>query len=72
MTDLEKFKECYKQFGIELIVNKEENRYSISLEGMGDDSEVTRDDRLRAGYGGFCSEIRFSLDGKFIEQAFYE
>ena len=72
MTDLQNFKECYKQFGIDLIVNKEETRYSIYLEGMGDDKEVTRDDRLCAGYSGFCSEIRFNLDGKFIEQAFYE
>jgi hypothetical protein len=72
MTDLEKFKECYKQFGIELIVNKEKGMYSIYLEGMGEDNEITRDDRLCAGYSGFCSEIRFSLDGKFIEQGFYE
>lgn len=61
MTDLEKFLDTYKQFGIEL-----------DIEDLGDHKIV----KLKAGYCGFggnygCySSLRFDVNGKFLWQYF--
>lgn len=69
MTDLEMFIATYKQFGIEITPQKTEFYYTISL---GDDKDSPDDKRLRCGYSGFCTEVRFDHSGKFCEQGFYE
>lgn len=71
-TDLEKFKELYKSIGIELIVNidNEKQQQFVRLsEGAYTDAEATKG---FAGYMGFFSEILFDMNGKFIEQGFWE
>jgi len=73
MTNLEKFIDTYKDFGIEIIVVKKGNYQIIYLEGpYYNDPEITKSEKLRVGYSGFCSEIHFDMDGKFISQGFYE
>lgn len=67
MTDLEKFVQLYKEFGID-----------VYLEDSGDDggkqgSKITlvgeHCDKI-IGWG--WTEILFDLDGKFIKQGFYD
>ena len=77
MTDLEKFIELYKSIGIELGVNinSENNNQEILLsEGtysFSDGKKGTISEKLK-GYMGFYSSIEFDLNGKFIEQGFWE
>lgn len=74
MTDLEKFKELYKSFGIELIVNKneEKNIFEVFLhEGSYSDKTHTLSNKF-TGYIGFYSFIEFDINEKFIQQGFAE
>lgn len=79
MTDLEKFVDLYKSFGIECkVIVREEFDFNsahgphkaICLGGMGSE-EDTISDKL-VGYSGFGAEVIFDMGGKFIEQGFYE
>ena len=72
MTDLERFKELYSSLGIELIVNNDlsDNKQTIILsQGQYADQSMTKG---FIGYSGFYSQIDFDLDGKFLEQGFWE
>ena len=82
MTDLEKFVELYRSFGIECKVNKiitlvEDDRVNhncsvIKLNASGySDEESTLSDKI-IGYDGFYSEVVFDKEGKFIYQGIWE
>lgn len=82
MTDLEKFVELYRSFGIECVVSERERyqyeslperikRIRIGNWEYGVPEENTDSDKFD-GYGGFYSEVIFDMDGKFIKQTFYE
>lgn len=72
MTDLEKFIDLYKSFGIDVKVFKiaDSNQRVILGECYGE-RMVTESDKFK-GYNGFYSRLIFSPEGKFIEQGFYE
>lgn len=72
MTDLEKFIDCYKQFGID--VKTFTNVYgfieiTLSNENLG--MGVTCDKRF-CGYSAFFSTIEFTQNGEFVRQGFWE
>lgn len=70
MTDLERFIDTYKQFGIELKTYKQkEDEICITLGGECENS--TKSDKF-GGYSGFCSDVEFTKEGKFIKQYFWE
>lgn len=73
MTDLEKFKELYKSIGIELIEQKkpDENQQFLLLSEDRFHGTQPRNYSFK-GYSGFFSEIIFDMNGKFIEQGFWE
>jgi len=66
MTDLEKFIDLYKSLGIDLTPNKinEDGNFIMFV-------EITAS-MTKSGYGTCSSELRFTLDGKFISQGFFE
>lgn len=73
VTDLEKFLELYRSFGIELEVEKlpyqqhvcfGENSMSYMCDYQGHPKFQ--------GYSGFYTKVIFDKDGKFIGQDFYE
>lgn len=75
-TDIEKFVELYKSFGIDCIVNEQDDKKVILLNAL--DSQMkgrsivpTKSDKF-GGYIGFNSEVIFSSDGSFIAQNFWE
>jgi len=73
-TDLERFVDLYRSFGIECKVNEEDEYMEIELVQEFDydrfDKE-TRSDKF-CGYPGFYSVIYFDLSGNFIKQEFGE
>jgi hypothetical protein len=69
MTDLEKFIDTYKQFGIDVKTYENEGNIEISLNGYGD--MATQSVKF-GGYSGFYSDVIFTKEGKFIEQRFFE
>ncbi len=79
-TDLQRFVELYKSFGIECKVNQVDvphqyshmatkDQYIVLTDGRSD-HEVTSDGRFN-GYGMF-SDIVFDANGKFKSQGFWE
>ncbi len=64
MTDLEKFVELYKSFGIELEVKEEDTHYAIIMEA---DTHPKFE-----GYNTFYSDVTFDTDGNFLTQGFWE
>jgi hypothetical protein len=68
MTDLEKFVDLYKSFGIEVGVNTNKEyinpKYDIVV--------LEVDDKNFDGYPSFCSVIKFDKNGKFVIQGFWE
>jgi hypothetical protein len=68
MTDLEKFIDTYKQFGIDVKTFESESKIIVNLNGWEDYSTVS--DKF-GGYG-FFSEIQFTKEGKFLGQDFWE
>ncbi len=70
MTDLEKFIDTYKQFGIELKVKEYDDCFTVYLNG-GDMKYETTSEKFD-GYCGFFSDVDFDLNGKFLRQGFYE
>lgn len=69
MTDLEKFIDCYKQFGVDVKTYKQGEKILIRLDGFDDYS--TKSEKFD-GYIGFFSELEFTKEGKFLRQGFYE
>lgn len=69
MTDLEKFIDTYKQFGIEVKTYEYGDKIIIDLNGWKDHST---DSKKFDGYYGFYSLLEFTKEGKFITQGFYE
>jgi hypothetical protein len=64
-TDLERFVELYRSFGIELTPKKTDKGItSITIEAQSD-TKIT-------GYYGFVTQIDFDADGKFISQGVWE
>lgn len=73
-TDLEKFVELYKGFGIECKVEKTDTGSVITLACEGSYSHEnyeTASDKFD-GYPGFHTDITFDKNGKFIKQGFWE
>jgi hypothetical protein len=64
MTNLESFISLYKQFGIELKISQTETGTEIILR-EGDNEKFS-------GYFDFFSTIKFDINGKFINQSFWE
>lgn len=69
MTDLEKFIELYKSFGIELKAVQYGDNWCVEL---GDEEQKEKHPDKFEGYYGFYSAVYFSLDGKFLNQEFWE
>ena len=70
-TDLQKFVDLYKGFGIELSVEKCEPS-NPEVEG-GFSIELRQGSHPKFnGYSCFLSTVIFDKDGKFIEQGFWE
>ena len=69
MTDLEKFIDCYKQFGIDIITETIEGNILVRLNPPSE--KGTHSDKFD-GYMGFFSDLEFTKDGKFIKQGFWE
>jgi len=72
MTDLEKFIDLYKSFGIELTIQNGEDGYKNNPGGSVIVLDETVDKRLGCGEEGSNSTVRFDKDGKFIDQEFWE
>jgi len=72
MTDLERFIELYRSFGIEcrVFVNKDCNQ-EIDLNGS-NLSNAQTDSIKFDGYAGFFSSVEFDMSGKFLKQGFWE
>ena len=69
MTDLEKFIDTYRQFGIDVKTYEEDSKIKVTLNGWNDNS--TESDKFD-GYQGFYSELEFTKEGKFLRQGFWE
>lgn len=65
MTDLERFIDMYKQFGIDLT-------YYTNKDGDIEIKLSPYDNDKFDGYCDFHSLIEFTTDGKFIKQGFWE
>ena len=82
MTDLEKFIELYKSFGIKLKPYKDDKTNFTTIfmqEGNPDDFIGSRMNVKKysvsnkfEGYSDFFSMVDFDKDGKFIKQGFWE
>lgn len=71
MTDLEKFIDTYKQFGIDIKTYENENgNIEITLNN-GYDGNSTESDKFD-GYQSFFSDLEFTKEGKFLRQGFWE
>ena len=74
MTDLQKFVELYKSFGIECkVIDKDNLKHIILSEG----SYISEEEQhttsvMFDGYCGFHTKITFLVDGGFIGQEFLE
>lgn len=64
-TDLEKFIELYKGFGIELEAKENEDGDFYLLLEQGDHHKLV-------GYNFFYSGVYFDKNGKFLQQSFLE
>ena len=71
MTDLERFKELYSSFGIELKEEKDDDTGEVNID-FGDAylGELLNTSEKFDGYTGFFTSVLFSKDGKFIKQGF--
>lgn len=71
VSDLERFLELYKSFGIELNPEVEDSEHSNGSDTVTLILEVRKNPKF-TGYEGFYSDITFNADGKFLEQGFWE
>ena len=65
MTDLEKFVDLYKSFGIDLNVCNDDKSGGFII-------KMSSKDNSFGGYLYLYSTIKFDKDGVFIRQYFYE
>ena len=65
MTDLQRFKELYLSLGIALQEERHDETSVVIELGQSVTPQFT-------GYGGCCSLVYFTNEGKFIEQGFWE
>ncbi len=83
MTDLEKYIELYRSFGVEISPTREYCGGDSWKEGDGIwfvnlgsidtyDQTLYVEPKLNHGYKGFYSVVHFDQDGKFIKQSFWE
>ena len=74
MTDLEKFKELYASFGIDLKHDQLENGLIevILCESSWCSCDIVNTSSKFEGYTGFFTQVIFDKDGKFIKQGFWE
>ena len=72
MTDLEKFVALYRDFGIECVVIPGDTTQSIRLSESDYLTDSPTTSEKFDGYAGFYTEIVFDLNGKFINQGFWE
>lgn len=73
-TDLSRFCDLYRSFGIECIINtRGDEQYIILSEGDYRDrhNEYTTSEKFD-GYFDFYTKIVFDAEGKFIRQGFWE
>lgn len=73
MTDLERFVELYKSFGIECIVNSVAEGYVIFLSPYTTKKYTPLFDTISdkfGGYEGVVSTVYFDVLGKFVKQDF--
>lgn len=71
MTDLEKFIDTYKQFGIKIkTFENEKSNIEVQI-GGGWDAKTTSSEKFD-GYSGFFSDLEFTKEGKFLRQGFWE
>lgn len=70
MNDIDKFIELYKSFGIECEVVNGEDGAIITLANCIIEGGTFSDKFV--GYSGFCSEVSFDKDGRFVSQGFWE
>lgn len=63
MTDLERFIDLYKSFGIELKVETINGELVVQMNAK---------ENGFIGYSGFGSDVIFDINGKFKEQGFWE
>ena len=70
MTDLEKFIDTYKQFGIDVKTKTRQNgNITIRLNELGEDA--TQSIKF-FGFDGCCSDLEFTAEGNFINQWFLD
>jgi hypothetical protein len=67
MTDLDKFLELIKGFGLEF------NKYEFEISGVKTTTiEFSTDMNKVNGYTGFSTDFLFDNEGKFLELGIYE
>ena len=73
MSDLDRFVELQKDFGINCVVNEKDEIKIIYLceSDYGFNEQATLSEKLK-GYNDFFSRVIFDGNGRFIEQGFYE
>ncbi len=71
MTDLEKFIDLYRQFGIDVKPFKDESEGTIKITFFGLEEHATQSEKFH-GYNGFYSDVEFTEEGSFYMQGFYE
>jgi len=69
-TDLERFIELYRSFGIECLVHELDKKLVIVLSSRQSPCDVRTISPKFGGYYGHCSDIWFTLEGAFIKQDF--
>lgn len=70
-SDLDKFVELYKGFGVDVVINEFEDNYVISL-GNGFGKLNPTFHKSFEGYCDFHSTIHFDFAGKYVKQGFWE
>lgn len=75
MTDLQKFVELYKSFGIDCLVNYDVKHFiywiTLTTFGFCDKDTDTISNKLE-GHSGFFTKIEFDIKGTFIKQGVWE
>ena len=75
MTDLEKFIELYRSFGIECKVYEEDGFQVIDLKKAADFHRDTYNATVSEKFKGddyFYSNVLFDMQGNFVQQGFWE
>lgn len=69
MTDLQRFIDTYKHFGVNILVQELDDKILIDLNGQ----EVSSTKSLKfGGYSTCSSTLEFDKNGLFLKQDFWE